>query len=50
MFWNIFVEIHRELLFLVKKVAISERSTDVHRKFVFLKNFEKGQILSKIWI
>ena len=41
---------HRELLILVKKVAISERSTEKLRNFFFLNMFEKGQILRKIWI
>ena len=36
-----FGEIHRELRFLVKKVTISERSTEKLRKFVFLNMFEK---------
>ena len=36
-----FWEIPRELLFLVKKVAISERCTESLRKFVFLNMFEK---------
>ena len=43
LFWSIFGEIHRELLFLVKKVSISERSTEIIRKFVFLNMFEKGE-------
>ena len=47
---SIFWEIHRELLFLVQKVAITERSTEILRKFVFLNMFEKWQILRKIWI
>ena len=46
LFWSNFGEIHRELLFLVKKVAISERSTEIIRKFVFLNMFEKG----KSWV
>ena len=41
LFWSILGEIHRELLFLVKKLIISERSTEIHRKFVFLNMFEK---------
>ena len=43
LFWSIFVEIHRELLFLVKKVTISEKSTEILRKFVFLNMLEKGK-------
>ncbi len=35
-------EIHRELLFLVQKVTISEKSREILRKFVFLNKFEKG--------
>ena len=50
LFWSILGEIHRELLFLVKKVTISETSTEILRKVVFLNNFEKVQILRKIWI
>ena len=50
LFWRIFGEIHRELLFFVQKEAISERSTEKIRKFVFLNMFEMGQILRKIWI
>ena len=38
------------LILLVKKVAISERSTEILRKLAFLNMFEKGQILRKIWI
>ena len=34
---KLFCEIHRELLILVKKVAISESSTEILRKCVFLK-------------
>ena len=50
LFWRIFGEIHWKLLFLVKKVTISERSSEILRKFVFLKKFENGQIFRKIWI
>ena len=50
LFWIIFGEIHGELLFLVKKVTISERITEILRKFVFLIIFEKGKILRKIWV
>ena len=50
LFWSILGEIQREVLFLGKKGAISERSTETLRKFVFLNMFEKGQILRKIWI
>ena len=45
-----FLEIHRELLFLVKKVSISEMNTEKHSKFVFLNMFEKGQVRKKFWI
>ena len=37
-----FWEIHRELFFLDIKVTISETSTEILRKFVFLTMFEKG--------
>ena len=30
-------------LFLVRKVTISEKSTEILRRFVFLNKFEKGQ-------
>ena len=46
LFWSIFGEIHRELLFFVQKL----NSTDILRKFVILNMFEKGQNLRKIWI
>ena len=36
-----FGDIDREHLFLVKKVAISERSTEILRKFVFQNIFKK---------
>ena len=42
LFWSIFGEIHRELLFLVQKVTMSETSTEILRKFVFLTLFERG--------
>ena len=41
--------IHREIFFLDIKVTISETSTEILRKLVFLNIFEKGQILRKIW-
>ena len=41
LFWNIFVEIHRELFFLDIKVAISETSTEILRNFVFLTMIER---------
>ena len=50
LFWSIFGEIHRELLFLIQKLTISEKSTEILRKFVFLNKFEKGKIRRKIWI
>ena len=43
LFWSIFGEIYRELLFLVKKVTISETSTEILWKFVFLTMFERGK-------
>ena len=39
-----------ELLFLIKKMSISETSTEGLRKFVFITIFEKWQIPRKIWI
>ena len=50
LFWSIFGEIHRELLFLDQKLAISERRTEILTKFVFLNMFENGKILKKIWM
>ena len=40
LFWSILRKIHRELFFLLKKVAISETSTEILRKFVFFTMFE----------
>ena len=48
LFWSIFGEMNRELLFLVKKVAISERSTEILRKLVFLNMFVKGKPYIKL--
>ena len=50
MFGSIFGEIYWKLLFLVKNMTISERSSEKLRKCVFLNKFEKGQIQRKIWI
>ena len=36
LFWSILGEIHRELFFLDIKVTISETSTDILKKYVFL--------------
>ena len=44
LFWSIFGEFLLKLLFLVKKVTISENSPEILRKFVFLNKFEKEQI------
>ena len=44
--WGIFGEIHRENLYLFNTLIISERSTEILRKLVFLNMFEKGQILT----
>ena len=49
-FCSILGEIQRELLFLVRKVTITETSTEIFRKLVVLTMFEKGKILGKIWI
>ena len=46
---HFFGNLQRTSLFS-QKVSISERSIEKLRKFVFLKMFEKGQILRKIWI
>ena len=50
LFWSIFGEIQREILVLVKKVTISETSTEILWKLVFLTMFEKWQIQWKIWV
>ena len=50
LFWSFLGLIHRKILFLVILVTISESCTETLRKFVFLNNFEKGQILRKIRI
>ena len=50
LFWSIFAEIQRQLLFLVKKVTFSEKRTEKLTKFVFLNMFENRQTLRKIWI
>ena len=50
LFRSIVGEIHRESLFLLKKVTISEKSTEILRKFVSLYKFEMGKILRKILI
>ena len=47
LFWSIFWEIHRELLFFVRKVAISERSIEIPRIFFFLK-YWKGKSWLKL--
>ena len=47
LFWFFFAEIHRELLFLVQKVTISERRTKILRKFVSLNMFENNKSLRK---
>ena len=49
-FESYFGKICWKLLFLVKKVSISERSSEWHWKFVFLKNFCYLQILRNIFI
>ena len=50
LFWSIFGEIYRELLFLVQNLTFSEKSPEILRKFVFLNKFEKVKIKRKIWI
>ena len=42
LFISIIGLIHSKHPFLVQKVSISERSTKILRKFVFLNKFEKG--------
>ena len=48
LFWSIFAEIQRQLLFFVQKVTFSEKRTEKLTKFVFLNMFENRQTLSKI--
>ena len=48
LFGSIFGEIHKELLFLIQKVTISEKRAEILRIFVFLNMFENGQMLRKI--
>ncbi len=43
LFWSIFGGIHRELFFLDIKLTISEKSTEILRKFVFRTMFERGK-------
>ena len=50
LFCSILGEVHWKILFLVKKVTISERITEILRKLIFLNKFEKAQILRKILI
>ena len=50
LFWSILGEIHWKFLFLNIKLTLSERSSDVIGKFVFLNKLEKGKIHRKIWI
>ena len=50
LFWSIFVGSHSELFFLDIILTITEMSTEILRKFVFLTMFEKRQILRKIRI
>ena len=50
LFWSILGEFHWKLLFIVKKKNISERGSEIIRKFVFLNKFEKEQIQRKIRI
>ncbi len=50
MFWSIFGEIHRELLFLVQKVAISERSTEKLWKLVYLNMFENLDLFKQFFL
>ena len=44
LFWSVFGEIHWKLLFLVKKLTLSESISEILGKFVFLNKLEKGQI------
>ena len=40
---KLFLEIHRELLFLVKKMAISERSTEYSQSLFFSTCLKRGK-------
>ena len=48
LFLSVFLEIHWKLLLLVKKVNLSERSSEILGKFIFLNKFEKHQIEKKL--
>ena len=48
LFFGLFGEIHRKCLFLVQKVTISEISSEILRRFVFLNKFEKGKSGGKL--
>ena len=47
LFWSLLGEIHRILFFLDIKVTISETSTEIRRKFIFLTMFEMGKSWEK---
>ena len=47
LFLTIFGKIHRELLFLVQKLTISEKSTEILRIF-FLTSLKRGQSRGKL--
>ena len=49
LFWIIFVEILRELHFLVK-IVLSQEWALKYSEVLFFLNFWKGQILRKFWI
>ena len=50
LFWSFLGKIHWKLLFLAKKLTLSERSSDILGNFVFLNKLEKGKIQRKMWI
>ena len=48
LFWSILEEIHIELLFLVQKVTISERRTEILTNLLFSTCLKKGKSWGKI--
>ena len=47
LFLIIFMEIHRELLFLIQKVTISEKSTKILRSLFFLTSLKRAKSWGK---
>ena len=47
LFWNIFMEIHRKLLFLVKKLLSQEVAQKYSKSLVFLTSLKRGKSWGK---